>query len=104
MLTQTPTKIPVEIENQRFSFHCAWHTRNIGRQGVGEIRLNMNAKESIVFIFKVHLPYAHAILLTITSHSNQLQFFQSSGWGGGGTSAGRSVNFDSFSEVGYRSP
>ena len=35
MLTQNPTKIQVEIENQRFSFHSLWQTRNIGRQGRG---------------------------------------------------------------------
>ena len=58
----------------------------------------MNAKESIVFMFKVHLPLAHAISLTITSHSNQSLGV---GWG---TSAGRLVNFDYFSEIGYRSP
>ena len=33
MLTQNPTKLPFEIENQRFSFHCLWETRNIGKQG-----------------------------------------------------------------------
>ena len=53
MLTQNPTKTPVEIENQRFSFHCLWQTRNIGRQGRwGLIGLNMNAKEYIVLMFK----------------------------------------------------
>ena len=63
-------------------------------------------KESIVLMFKVHLPHAQAIL---QSHSplqvaltNQL--FQSCGRRGEGTSAGRSANFDSFYEIGYRSP
>ena len=69
----------------------------------------MNAKESIVFMFKVHLPYAQAtgncaISLTITNCSN-FNFFNPGGGGGGGqgTSAGRLVNFDSFSEISYRS-
>ena len=56
-------------------------------------------------MFQVHLPHAQAIL---QSHSpsqvaltNQLYL----SWGvGGGVSAGRSANFDSFSEIGYRSP
>ena len=46
----------------------------------------------------------------VQSHSpsqtalTNFQLFQSYGGGGQGTSAGRLVNFDSFSEIGYRSP
>ena len=42
-----------------------------------------------------------AISLTITSCSDQPTFPIG---GGGHTSAGRSANFDSFSEIGYQSP
>ena len=59
----------------------------------------MNAKESTVFMFKVHLPHVHAIL-----QSYLLSQVTLTNPGGGGTSAGRLVNFDSFSEIGYRSP
>ena len=51
-------------------------------------------------MFKVHIPHAGAISLTITSHSDQLQLCQSLLGGGGATSAGRSAKFDSISEIG----
>ena len=55
-------------------------------------------------MFKVRLPYAQVILQSHSPSQVTLtnQLFQS--WGGGFTSAGRSANFDSFSEIGYQSP
>ena len=54
-------------------------------------------------MFKVHLPHGQAMLQSHSPSQVALtnQLFQS--WGGS-TSAGRSANFDSFSEIGYRSP
>ena len=85
----------------------------------------MNAKESIVFMFKgvsnwapywqfhfgegggfrIGHPISSFILGREGGGSNWAPYWQFYfGEGGGGTSAGRLVNFDSFSEIGYRTP
>ena len=85
----------------------------------------MNAKESIVFMFKGvsnWAPYWQfhfgdggggfelGTLLAVSFWGGRGSFklgtiLAVSFWGGrGGTSAGRLVNFDSFSEIGYRTP
>ena len=84
----------------------------------------MNAKESIVYMFKGvsnWAPYWQFHFGEGGGVSNwapywQFHFGEGGGfklgtilavsfWGGrGGTSAGRLVNFDSFSEIGYRTP
>ena len=55
-------------------------------------------------MFKAHLPSAQAILQSHSPSEVALtnQLFQSREVGD--TSAGRSANFDSFIEIGYRSP
>ena len=51
----------------------------------------MNAKESIVFMFKVHLPHAQAILQSHSQPQSALTDYNfSNPRGCGGTSAGRS--------------
>ena len=66
----------------------------------------MNAKECIVFMFKVHLPHAQAIVQSHSPSQAALTNFNFSNSEGGGVHlpAGRLVSFDSFSEIGYRSP
>ena len=84
----------------------------------------MNAKESIVFMFKGvsnWAPYwqfhfgegggfqiGHPTGSFILGREGGFKLgtiLAVSFWGGmGGTSAGRLVNFDSFSEIGYRTP
>ena len=58
LLTQNPTKIPFDIENQRFSFHCLWQTRNTGSQGRAEWGIDGTIMlRNLVFMFqKISIP------------------------------------------------
>ena len=69
----------------------------------------MNAKESIVFMFKGvsnWAPYWQFHFGEGGGVSNWAPYWQFHFGEGGGVplSAGRLVNFDSFSEIGYRTP
>ena len=68
----------------------------------------MNAKESIVFMFKGVSNWAPYWQFHFGEGGVGFQIEQPIGsfilGREGGTSAGRLVNFDSFSEIGYRTP
>ena len=62
----------------------------------------MNAKEYIVFVFIIPKHKQQSIVQSHSPSQDALTNFNfSNHGGGGGTPAGRLVNFDSFSEIGY---